>query len=468
MRRPPFIKQIADPIHGSVGLTELETKIISSPVFLRLRNVRQLGLVYYVYPGADYSRFSHSVGVCHVTGLILDSLSKAGCEVTETEWIEHRLAGLLHDVGHYPFSHAFEHVVGDLYPGVGTFKTGETKDEDGKPAILHEQVGELILENDPEISRLLKESEIDPAAVSGIFTRKRKTKFTNLVSSDLDADRIDYLLRTSHHTGLPYGHIDLKYLLTQVVMDNEGRVCLTPKALRTAEHFLLSRYFDYQQVSYHKTVVGFELILKNVLKTVLKELERDFTASGIAEQIRSKEWRKFDDFFLLRKMAECEGASADGPYREKLRAVLERRPLALVYADEFLGNRDGKSKFEERFRVIRGSIKSWADAVGIDAQLWFAWNQSGTALTKIGSRIPVDDLSEPDTVNKATKSSEQSIRIRTDNGESISIVDEQRSLMSRLAQDALFSTRIYCLLPAGKDRREVRAKIKELAPLLFV
>ena len=199
MGRLEFKKQIADPIYGSVSLTELETKIISTPIFLRLRNVRQLGLAYYVYPGADYSRFAHSLGVCHVTGLILEALEQSGYAITDQEKIECRLAGLLHDIGHYPFSHAFEHVIGNLYPGVTTFAKGESATVVSSPGIMHERVGELILEHDPDISSLLKENGISSSAISGIFTRKGSSRFTNLVSSDLDADRIDYLLRTSHH-----------------------------------------------------------------------------------------------------------------------------------------------------------------------------------------------------------------------------------------------------------------------------
>jgi HD superfamily phosphohydrolase len=111
------MKRIADPIHGSIGLSELELAVINSKVFQRLRNIKQLGLAYLVFQGADYSRFSHSVGVCHVTGLIMESLRESGTAGTidDRELQLYRLAGLLHDVGHYPFSHAMEHAIADHY-----------------------------------------------------------------------------------------------------------------------------------------------------------------------------------------------------------------------------------------------------------------------------------------------------------------------------------------------------------------
>lgn len=103
MREEFLYKTVADPVHKCIGLSELEVKIIDTPIFQRLRNIKSLGLVYYVFPGADYSRFSHSLGAMHIMGRIAERLFK-----TQREIQLYRLAALLHDVGHYPFSHALE------------------------------------------------------------------------------------------------------------------------------------------------------------------------------------------------------------------------------------------------------------------------------------------------------------------------------------------------------------------------
>lgn len=104
--RVKFAKRIADPVYGTIGLTKLETQVIDTRVFQRLRNVKHLGLAYLVYPAADFSRFAHSLGVCHVTGLLLDALNAADANLSVDELQKYRLAGLLHDIGHYPLSHA--------------------------------------------------------------------------------------------------------------------------------------------------------------------------------------------------------------------------------------------------------------------------------------------------------------------------------------------------------------------------
>lgn len=145
-------KAVADPVHGTIQLTPLETKIISTRAFQRLRQVKQLGLANMVFPGADYSRFSHCLGVCHVTGRILDALNtKRPGIISPAEQDRYRLAGLLHDVGHYPFSHATEDALKDhfsaklLEPASGASDPIPSAGAGGDKYINHEKVGILTL-----------------------------------------------------------------------------------------------------------------------------------------------------------------------------------------------------------------------------------------------------------------------------------------------------------------------------------
>jgi HD superfamily phosphohydrolase len=207
-------KRVSDVIHGPIGLSELELDLIQSPAYQRLRGIKQLGLAHYVYPSADYSRFSHSLGVCHVTGQILASLCDVGVKIPEEEIQLYRLAALFHDVGHYPFSHATEIAIQNHYSArlyrpasQSALDLGPTGDEPFlEKYFMHERVGKEVITQDPTIRRRLKQAEIDPKSIYSIFLRENPPRFSNLISSDLDADRIDYLLRTAHHTGLPYGH----------------------------------------------------------------------------------------------------------------------------------------------------------------------------------------------------------------------------------------------------------------------
>jgi HD superfamily phosphohydrolase len=142
-------KRISDPVYGSMGFSEAETDVIGTPNFQRLRNIKHLGLVDYVFPGATYARFSHCLGTCHLTGRILDSLCKVRPDIEEREVQIYRMAALLHDVGHYPFSHAMDEAVEDHYKSLfldetGTASTG-SEGETGPKWYSHESLGKHVV-----------------------------------------------------------------------------------------------------------------------------------------------------------------------------------------------------------------------------------------------------------------------------------------------------------------------------------
>ena len=204
-------KRITEPVHKVIGLSELETRIINGAnVFSRLRNIKQLGLAHFVFPGADYSRFSHSVGVCHIAGRVLDALRKNGAEISDKEIQLYRLAGLLHDIGHYPFSHAMEHALHDQFSDskfLIPIDDGHNSESTEKPPHNHEQLGEEILERDQTIRAIIENygNGIEVSEIYKIFTKTEESRFAKLVSSDLDADRIAFLQiaqqsrRDGHH-----------------------------------------------------------------------------------------------------------------------------------------------------------------------------------------------------------------------------------------------------------------------------
>ena len=234
----------------------------------------------------------------------------------------------------------------DLFAYSAQILQGETQSVSDEataqtPASLdHEDVGRELLDHDQEIADVLKKYEIDPADIHRIFSRQpskdgQVPRFANLISSDLDADRIDYLSRTARHTGLPYGLVDIDYLLSQMRLDKSGRICLDPSALRTAEHFLLGRYFDYQQVNFHKTVAALEWALHDVINALLESGWLDCSPTTIRHKITSGEWSHFDDLEILRLVRDLENCTQSDVTQAKVRAVTRRIHLSLSAALSF-------------------------------------------------------------------------------------------------------------------------------------
>ena len=461
-------RRIADPVHGTVWLSDLEIEVLSTQAFQRLRGVKQLGLAHLVFPGADYSRLSHSIGVNHVTGRILDSLrNNSGLEITDADYELYRLAGLLHDIGHYPFSHTLENAISEHYrdesqPMLFTSTlqpTGNQEalipyDENASEAksLKHEAVGGLLLETDEEIKGVLAKYDIDPKSIHGVFTRRLSESgaapnLANLISSDLDADRIDYLSRTAMHTGLPYGIVDIDYLLSQMRLDNDNRICLDPSALRTAEHFLLGRYFDYQQVSFHKTVAALEWVLGDVVKELLRLGKFDCSRLGIENMVTKGEWQDFDDSYVMRLAKDLDDESISEHVRSKVRALTQRIPPKLIGSFEFFGDRENEEAHNFRTNFLTGLCAELSTEFGIHRDLWYVWGNKKMSLTKTGPRVPASMVPiDSDDADAAA----QVVRIK-EGEESKPISEVPRSLLSVLAQRALFSARLYVVLSPNQE-----------------
>ncbi|MBS0000954.1 MAG: HD domain-containing protein [Cyclobacteriaceae bacterium] len=234
-------KILNDPIYGFIKIPDgLIFNIIEHPYFQRLRRIKQLGLTDYVYPGAMHTRFHHALGAMHLMEQALLNLRSKGIEITEAEYEGALAAILLHDIGHGPFSHALEE---SLLQG-----------------IHHEQMSSLIIQlfNDIFDGRL--------RLALKIFNRQyQRLFFSQLVASQLDVDRLDYLNRDSYFTGVSEGKIGFDRILKMLnVWENE--IVVEEKAIYSIENFLSSRRLMYWQVYLHKTTVGTEKLLIQLIK----------------------------------------------------------------------------------------------------------------------------------------------------------------------------------------------------------
>lgn len=451
-------KSVSDPVHGTIPLNEVEARVMQTQVFQRLRRVKQLGLAHYVYPSADYSRLAHSLGVCHITGLTIQSLARNGFAESEEDYQYYRLAALLHDVGHYPLSHCTEHAVLDYYEERRAEAKLKKKDDGSGPkshdgeeleGIKHERVSELVLLEDKELRAVLESHGYDPSKIASIFLRQNTADFplSNLISSDLDADRFDYLLRSSRATGLPYGSIDFEYLLSQLARDEDGKVCIQKKAMRAAEHFLLSRYFDYQQVVFHKAVVGLENITQQVVRSMLDKSLLNYSKATVREAIAQNGfrsgrdvncWLNWDDDQLMSTILDYYRENQDTVDGLKARCLLERRPPKLVAEIEMIDPRSDGRPFKAFQLNVQTAFNTRANQIGLERDQHFSWYRS-VELTSVASRIPATDRSK-----KFEEEREKSVRIMKQDGRSSDFLFNHRgSLMSTLSDSALYMFRIY-------------------------
>jgi HD superfamily phosphohydrolase len=250
-----------DPVHDLIFVPhshQVILDLLETPAVQRLRRVRQLGLAHLVFPGAEHSRFIHSLGVEHLADRMLSRIRELGegeadVEATLRHAPEIRAAALLHDIGHGPFSHTFENVLAD--------------------AIGRHEVWSRRIVRDPrsEVNGILRRHDLDVDLVADLIEGRAEDLLAqDIVSSQLDADRLDYLLRDSLMTGVAYGKIDLAWILNvmQPGRAPDGRVRLgidDRKGLHAVESYLFARRSIHLQVYHHRTVRAFEAMLANLL-----------------------------------------------------------------------------------------------------------------------------------------------------------------------------------------------------------
>ena len=263
-------KRIFDEVHGYVELSEAELKLIDTSIFQRLRYIKQLAVAWYVYPGATHTRFSHSIGTMYIMGLIAERLLNLGYIHSKEDVQLLRIAALLHDLGHTPFSHAIEPYYRERI-GIG-----------------HEDITKMLILDNPEIKETLSYYGYDPKEIVAILEGKhREPLYNQLVSSDLDVDRMDYLLRDALHTGVAYGTIDIHRLITTIVVDGEGNLAVLDKGIDALENFYIARLHMYRTVYYHKTLVGYELLLRKIYEKLAYEYSDELLLVSRAEVLNA-------------------------------------------------------------------------------------------------------------------------------------------------------------------------------------
>ena len=354
--------QIRDPVHGFIDISLPELKIIDTAPFQRLRHIKQLASTYLVYPGAEHTRFGHSLGVMHLVSKAYDSAlanykASHGENLfgeTKEKWHRQilRLIALTHDLGHAPFSHATE----SLFDG-GTEHEDFTKEIIFKTeiAVLIKEIGVKFRKDHPDGDKLdiispellwliygEKNPELDPSYIMPEF------KFLkSFMDGELDCDKMDYLLRDSHYCGVDYGKYDLSRLLSSLCVyknedDNILQLSINHSGIHALEQFVLARYFMFTQVYFHKTRRFLDKLLAESISDVLPDGKYP---TDVAEYL------KWDDQLVIGKLRENQEKSEAG------RRFLNRQVMSCIHESKTHGDDSDKLIHNIGLKELKKELK---------------------------------------------------------------------------------------------------------------
>ena len=313
LKRLDETKVLKDPVHSYIHIHyEVIWNCLDSKEFQRLRRIRQLGGDFQVYPTAEHSRFSHSLGVYEIVRRMVTEIKSLCVELTEYEKVCVMLAGLLHDVGHGPFSHAFENITNHS----------------------HEEYTAKIILGNTELNAILRDvSEKLPRDIVSIIQHTHENDILNqIVSGQLDADRMDYLLRDSYFTATSYGQFDLERILRtmRVRKTVEGRKVIVVKytGIHSVEDYIMARYQMYWQVYYHPVARSYEAVfiqLFNRLKDIFKDNKDYFEDMKVLIPFLEKSEVSVDEYFKLDENSLLYCCALIQDKEDKIAADLARR-----------------------------------------------------------------------------------------------------------------------------------------------
>ncbi|HEX4925575.1 MAG TPA: HD domain-containing protein [Bdellovibrionales bacterium] len=469
-----YKKHIFDNIHGYIYLTRCEDRIMNTAYYQRLRWIRQLGFSFYIFSGATHTRFSHALGVLHIMHRILHSIKKA---VPDEQLFDPdfqseaanfnrmmRIAAMLHDIGTFPFSHTTE---------LGYINHWKKQKAHGNGKKLldanHETLGShIILNTDFEggITKILKEEGIDPVELSKIIAGKSNNLLANqLMHSDIDADRMDYLLRDAYYTGTKYGLYDMDFLirhLTTFQVDGQESLAVKDEAINVAEYFLISRYSWYSQIIDDGTGYKFDLIAAKITEYFLENGQiHSFDQLIKTVSLNPDQYFTFNDNYFFAKVHEYLAGETHHPLIKELAHMLAYRvppkqikiPPAeptLIESEEH--RQEMVSSVQEVAQWLENELKN------LDPNAWMVVD------------IPTKDViftKNYDALRKDLKAGNplllrDPVKIVTRHGEAKLLIDVHSALLKILSQYRNFFPRIY----VSNSTYELLTKNKVLEEML--
>jgi len=381
-------KILNDPVYGFISInSELIFDIIEHPFFQRLRRIRQLGVAEYVYPGALHTRFQHAIGATHLMSKALDSLRGKGIEISEDEYEASLIAILLHDVGHGPFSHALEYSLLQDIP---------------HESISYQMMQYLNTEFDNRLHLSLR-----------IFRDSYERKFFHqLVSSQLDVDRLDYLKRDSFFTGVSEGTIGVERILKMINVVDDN-IVVEEKGIYSIENFINARRLMYWQVYLHKTALSTERMMVNLINRAkhLSQSGHEVQASPVLQTFLSKNITLIDfqkDITTIEAFGDLDdydlwGAIKTWRYHDdKILSTLSKKLIKRELFGISLVNEPVKKdhieslrdKLSKEYNILRADARYMMSHGEVSNKAYIASGQSINILTKKGEVIDIAQASD--------------------------------------------------------------------------
>lgn len=450
---------IFDPLYGFIHLTDLEWDIIHTPYYQRLRWIKQIGFSFYTFPGAEHSRYGHSIGVMNNAHEILKSIGKA---VTDNELYDPqfgseeksyhqsiRLGALLHDLGTFCFSHTTE---------MAYIKYGETtnsKNSKGHPDD-HEHLGSWIIKNTDfagGITFTLKKYGLDPQMISDLVKGVDPSYLANqILHSEIDCDRMDYLLRDAHYTGLNYGNYDRDYLLHHfctVKIGGHDILAIKHNALHCAEDFLNARFAWYSQVVRSARGAKYDALAGEITYYLLEKKEI-YSYSQLLEMVKDDpvKFHGFNDQYFMTRLLELYSNGffdKNTRMKEITECLLFQKSPKTIRCEEFkqrILNQDDGQESEKVFKRAHDKVSQIRDILkkkGGESD-WVVVDipKKSIIFTKSKKRI-IKDQSHQNVLLERDPT-----KILTDSGEVKLLVDVENSIISKIQSSYNFVPNVFC------------------------
>lgn len=382
------VAEIRDPVHGYIRMTKVERELIDSPFMQRLRRIHQLAGSYLVYPGATHTRFEHVIGTMHIAGQIAESLVRSS-DMDAAQIQEVRIAALLHDVGHGPFSHMYEEVLS------------------GKDGMSHEDISQRVIQK-TSIRDILNRNGYSPKKTSEFAVGRQKSRapFMNeIIAGSLSADMMDYLTRDSYFTGVEYGKVDAQRVIDSLHV-TEGHLVIDDAALYAFEALLLARYEMFKAVYFHRTVRAAELMLVRSMKLADSVL-------GLTDLSDLGRYLELTDEVVIHRLVTLEPSTPELKEARRLSLDFRNRRLVKCVFEKLVQRKErmvGRLFADEGARAR--TVSDIAKAAGVDPGHVYLdvpttpsvpYTYSKEALTSVGllkaegnrrvvKVVPLDDL----------------------------------------------------------------------------